>query len=97
MPRCSNHSSSTWRTVERHLPDLAFSSAPSLAKVMTEAGSIDVTMPGNASYRVEASAPIGDENVAVPNDSTATNVIELSARSAASRSTRVSTGPAGSP
>ncbi len=55
------------------------SSAPGLAKVTTEAGSIDVTVPGNASYRVEASAPVGDENVAVPNHSTASNVIELSA------------------
>lgn len=59
--------------------DLSFASPPTLVKVKTDAGEIDVTVPGNASYRVKASAPIGEENVAVPNDSTAANVIELSA------------------
>jgi DUF4097 and DUF4098 domain-containing protein YvlB len=59
--------------------DLSFASAPTLVKASTSAGEINVTVPGNASYRVKASAPVGDEEVAVPNDRTAANVIDLRA------------------
>lgn len=60
--------------------DLGFSSAPSLAKVTTEAGDINVTVPGNASYRVTASSEVGDTKVAVPNDPAASNVVDLHAQ-----------------
>src|SRR5215471_17490759 len=58
---------------------LTFTSAPTLVKVTTSAGTIDVTVPGNASYRVNASSEMGDKDVTVPSDATATNVIDLHA------------------
>jgi hypothetical protein len=59
--------------------NLTFTSAPALAKVTTSAGTIDVTVPGNASYRVSASSEVGDSDIKVPNDGAATNVIDLHA------------------
>jgi hypothetical protein len=59
--------------------DLAFTSAPTLVKVTTGAGEINVTVPANASYRVKASSDFGDDDVKVPNDGSARNVIELHA------------------
>jgi hypothetical protein len=58
---------------------LTFTSAPALVKVTTSVGAIDVTVPGNASYRVNASSEVGDKDVTVPNDAAATNVIDLHA------------------
>jgi hypothetical protein len=58
---------------------LTFTSAPALVKVTTSAGTIDVTVPGNASYRVNASSEVGEKDVTVPSDATATNVIDLHA------------------
>ena len=60
--------------------NLGFSSAPSLAKVTTQAGDIKVTVPGNASYRVTADSQVGDTKAAVTNDPTASNVIDLHAQ-----------------
>jgi len=60
--------------------DLTFTSAPALVKVTTTAGAISVTVPGNASYRVSASSGIGTEDVSVPNDASAANVIDLHAQ-----------------
>ena len=60
--------------------DLTFSSAPSLAKVTTQAGDIKVTVPGNASYRVTADSQVGDTKTAVTNDPTGSNVINLHAQ-----------------
>lgn len=60
--------------------DLAFSSAPALVKVTTDAGAINVTVPGNASYRISASSGIGTADVALPNDASAANVIDLHAQ-----------------
>ena len=59
--------------------DLAFASAPARVKVTTTAGAIDVTVPGGASYKVTASSTVGDEDVTLPSDSNAANVIDLHA------------------
>jgi hypothetical protein len=59
--------------------DLTFASAPSLVKVNTDAGSINVTVPGNASYRVNASSDIGSGDVSLPNHANAANKIDLHA------------------
>jgi Putative adhesin len=59
--------------------DLAFASAPARVKVTTDAGAIDVTVPGGASYKVTTSSTVGDEDVTVPNDANAANVIDLHA------------------
>jgi hypothetical protein len=56
---------------------LTFTSAPTLVKVSTSVGAIDVTVPGNASYRVNASSEVGEKEVTVPSNATATNVIDL--------------------
>jgi hypothetical protein len=58
---------------------LTFTSAPTLVKVTTSVGAIDVTVPSNASYRVNASSEVGGKDVTVPNHATATNVIDLHA------------------
>jgi hypothetical protein len=58
---------------------LTFTSAPTLVKVSTSVGAIDVTVPGNASYRVNASSEVGEKDVTVPSDATATSVIDLHA------------------
>jgi hypothetical protein len=60
--------------------DLTFASAPALVKVTTDAGAINVTVPGNASYRISASSTIGTTDVALPNDASAPNVIDLHAQ-----------------
>ena len=59
--------------------DLAFASAPARVKVTTTAGAIDVTVPGGASYKVTTSATVGDEDVTVPSDANAANIIDLRA------------------
>jgi hypothetical protein len=60
--------------------DLTFASAPALVKVTTDAGAINVTVPANASYRISASSEIGTADVALPNDASAANVIDLHAQ-----------------
>lgn len=59
--------------------DLRFSSPPALAKVTTDAGAINVTVPPGGAYRVSASSGVGDKDVKVPNDANATNLIDLRA------------------
>ncbi len=59
--------------------DLAFASAPARVKVTTDAGAIDVTVPGGASYKVTTSTTVGDQDVTVPSDANAANVIDLHA------------------
>jgi putative adhesin len=59
--------------------DLAFASAPTRVKVTTTTGAIDVTVPGGASYKVTTSATVGDQDVTVPSDANAANVIDLHA------------------
>lgn len=60
--------------------DLAFASAPARVKVTTTAGAIDVTVPGGASYKVTTSTNVGDQDVTVPNEANAANVIDLHAQ-----------------
>jgi hypothetical protein len=60
--------------------DLAFASAPARVKVTTTAGAIDVTVPGGASYKVTTSSDVGDQDVTVPSDTNAANVIDLHAQ-----------------
>jgi hypothetical protein len=60
--------------------DLAFASAPTRVKVTTTAGAIDVTVPGGASYKVTTSSDVGDQDVTVPNDANAANIIDLHAQ-----------------
>jgi hypothetical protein len=60
--------------------DLAFASAPTLAKVTTQAGTIGVTVPGGSSYKVSASSSVGSKDVTVPGDANAANVIDLHAQ-----------------
>jgi hypothetical protein len=60
--------------------DLTFASAPALVKVTTDAGAIHVSVPGNAAYRISASSGIGTTDVALPNDASAANVIDLHAQ-----------------
>jgi hypothetical protein len=59
--------------------DLAFASAPARVKVTTDAGAIDVTVPGSASYKVTTSTTVGDQDVTVPSNANAANVIGLHA------------------
>jgi hypothetical protein len=59
--------------------DLAFASAPARVKVTTTTGAIDVTVTGGASYKVTTSATVGDEDVTVPSDANAANIIDLRA------------------
>jgi len=49
------------------------------AQVTTDAGAIDVTVPGDASYKVTTSSTVGVQDVTVPNDANAANVIDLHA------------------
>jgi Putative adhesin len=59
--------------------NLKFASAPSLVKVGTTAGAIDVTVPGSSSYRVKADSDVGTSDVSVHNNAQAANKIDLHA------------------
>lgn len=59
--------------------DLAFASAPALAKVTTQAGAINVTVPTGGPYRVSASSDVGSKDVTVPDNANAANIIDLQA------------------
>jgi hypothetical protein len=56
--------------------DLAFASPPRFVKTTTDAGATTITVPGSASYQVDASADVGDTDVKVPNDPSAPNRIQ---------------------
>jgi Putative adhesin len=56
--------------------NLGFTGAPRLVTTSATTGSTTITVPGSASYQVNADAEVGDTDVKVPNDPSAQNRIQ---------------------